>query len=251
MFSVVDGIIIALLLVCLILGIKRGFLGSLIKLFGGVVRLLLSVLLAKPVVKLISLTTLDEHMFNKFKLSASNISEKFNVNLVGMSEEQLNTFVGDALSDAKVPKIFRGLFKNAFSISPETISKHESVTLADFMGVTISNILLLIGSFIFVFVVLWLIAFLIKRWSKSSNSSTTLFTRTNKWLGAVFGILQVVSILFVFFFIVTIFDNMGVFVGFTDYINNSLITGPIYRVSKTIINNSFDLKIILNNWLNK
>lgn len=251
MFTIIDAVIIILTLILIMLGVKRGFVGSVVRLLGGVVRLFLSVVLARPLVHLLSLTKLNKHMFNKFKLSASGISDKFNVNLVGMSEDELNTFIGDALSDAKIPKMFRGLFTNVFSINPETIATKESVTLADFMGVTITNIILLIGSFIFIFVMLWLISFFIKRLSRKSADSTSLFARTNKWLGALFGLVQVAAILFVFFFVISIFENMSIFKGLTDYINNSFITGYIYRFTRNIINGSFDLKNILNGWLNK
>lgn len=250
MFTVIDGVLIALTLLCVFLGIKRGIVGSLIKLFGGVIRLFLSIVLAKPLVKVISLTQINERMFDKYKLWASNISDKFNVNLVGMDSETLDVFVGDALSDANIPKIFRGLFKKAFAISPEVISGYESITLADFMGITITNIILTVSAFIFIFVSLWLIFFILKRWSKRHSSSTTFFAKTNKWLGCLFGVLQACCILSLFYFVVLIIENMGIFKGVVDYVSGSTVNGFLYKVFKQIFNNSFDLNILLHEWLN-
>ena len=149
MFSVLDGILIIFIVLSVFIGIRRGFIGSLAKLLGGFLKLVLSILLAKPLVKLVSLTKLDEHMFDKITAKFAGVSEKFNVNLVGMNQDELTSFVSDALLDAKVPKIFRGFFANVFSISPETIAAKESVTIAELMGVSIGNIVLLVCSFVF------------------------------------------------------------------------------------------------------
>ena len=249
MFTVLDGILIALTLICVFLGARRGFIGSVVRLFGGFVRLILSILLAKPAVKLVSLITkLDEHMFNKYANYASGISDKFNVNLVGLSEEELNNVVTDALSDAKIPKLFRGLFNNVFSINPETIAHHESVTLAEMMGVTITNIILLICSFVVIFLLLWLVGFLCKKWSIKISSSTTLFARTNKWLGALFGFVKAIVISFVIFFVIALFENVGIFKTLTDFINGSVIVGPVYRFAKMIFDSSFDLTKALESY---
>ena len=251
MFSILDGIIIALVLLCVLIGVKRGFIGSVVRFLGGIVRIVIAVLLTKPITGLVAKSKLGEHMFDRCIIKASAISDKFSVNLVGMSEESLSIFVNDALQDAKIPKLFRGLFRNILSINPETISQHESVTLGELMGVTIGNIVLTVIVFIVLFVVLWLIGLLAKRWSKSMVGSTTILARTNRWLGGVFGLLQAAAIAFLFLAVVSLFKDFGWFNAFTTFVNKSAITGPLYRLVDKFMENSFNITKTIENWLNK
>lgn len=236
MFTIIDVILLALTALCVGLGIYRGFIGSVARFLGGIVRLVLAGLLTKPVTELISKTAIGEHMFDKYITKASLISDKFNVNLVGMESGALKSFVNDALADAKIPKIFRGLLRNVLDIGAENLSQYESITLAELMGSAIAKIILMVVIFVVLTVVLFLITFFIRRWSKRMAGSTTIFARTNKVLGGALGLVQTFAILFVFFGIVAIFENFGWFPAFTTYINNSFICGPVYKlISKFIM----------------
>lgn len=242
MFTILDGFLIVFVLIFVLIGAKRGFIGSVVKFFSGVVRLLLSILLAKPVATLVSkITTIDEHLFDKYSLSASKISDKFNVNLVGMDSDSLNDFVADALHDAKIPKLFRGLFQNIFSINIETVNSSQSVTLADMMGVAIANMIMIVVSFIVVFVLLFLLGFLIKRWSISMSNSTTLFARTNRCMGAVLGLVQTIVIVMLVLFVFVFIEKFGWLDGIVNYIDNSFIVGSLYDFARIIIDTSFDI----------
>lgn len=251
MFGYLDGIILLLALVFVLVGIKRGFLGSLAKLLGGFVRLILSILLAKPFVKLISLTKIDEHLFDKLTLKYSGISDKFNVNLVGMDSASLDTFVTDALSDAKVPKIFRSLVKNFIMVNPDVIAQKETVTVAELAGVAVGNLILLIVSFVVIYLLLWLIVKIVLRVSTSLNRSQTIIGGTNRWLGGVFGFVKYFVFLMVAMLVVSAlskFDFMGNTVA---YINNSFLGGPLYRLSEKLWATSFDITSAVESWLKK
>ena len=63
---ILDVAIIFFLLLGVGIGAWRGFIGSLAKMLSGVLRLVVSILLARPLVSLIKLTTIDEQMFDKF-----------------------------------------------------------------------------------------------------------------------------------------------------------------------------------------
>ena len=146
---ILDLALILFILLSIFLGMRRGLIGSLVKLLNGVLRLILSVVLARPLVSLLSLTSINERLFDSYHVKFSSLSNRFNVNLVGMNQEKLNAFTAEALADADIPKVFRSFFLDVFNISPETISTRESVTIADMMSATLVNITLLIFSFLF------------------------------------------------------------------------------------------------------
>lgn len=249
MFSVLDAVIVLLLLLFVFVGARRGFIGSLAKLLGGFIKLILSIILAKPLASLVSRTCVGEQMFERCVLRFAGISEKFNVNLVGMPESELQVFVSDALSDAKIPKMFRGFFQNIFSLTPEVIATKNSVTIAELMGVTVSNIILVIGSFLFLIIFFWLFSVLIKRWSKRNVKSGTIFAKTNKWLGAVFGFVKAVLILIFGFIILSVLSNFSFMDNIIDYVNNSIVSKFIFKLSTNLLETSFNFKEMLEFWL--
>lgn len=249
MFGWLDVGILLLVLFFVLIGMWRGLVGSLVKLLGGVVRFVLAVLLTKPIVKLISLTSLNEQMFGKLTIKYSGISDKFNVNLVGMGESELNTFVREALADAKIPRIFRGMLQNFFGVSPELIATKESVTLAELMGVAVGNIILLAITFVVLFVVFWLFSKLAAKWSIKHSRKHTVFAKANKWLGGAFGFVRALIVLFIVFVGISILSNFNFMSGVVDTVNSSLVGNFLYRVSNGLIKSSFDIKSFVESWL--
>ena len=251
MFWILDVGVILVFILAILIGARRGLIGSIAKILGGFIRLVLSIVLAKPVVKLISLTKIDERLFDNISSRCAGISEKFNVNLVGMDEQSLNTFVVDALSDAKVPKLFRGFFINLFSISPESLATKESVNLSELMGVAIGNIILLIISFVSLLLILWLITKLIIKLSRRSTKSNTIFAKTNKWLGGVFGFIKAILVVFVVFVCISFFSDFAFMETVISFINSTHVCKFLYRISEALINSSFNIKQMIENWIVK
>lgn len=252
MFTYFDVVLLLLLAICIGIGAYRGLIGSLIKIFGRFARIVLAFLLCRPMSNLVSsITRIDERMFDKYHAKAIGISDKFSVTLSGMNEDQLNQITQDALSDASIPKLFRGLFKKVFAISPETISQHESITLADLMGAAITSIILIVGSFVFLYLLFLLLCFFASRWSRRLMGSNTIFARTNRWLGAFVGLVRAVVILFVGFVIIGFIEDFGWFESFTMKLNDSLLSGPLYRLVNKFLDNTLNLQEIVTNWIKK
>lgn len=246
---ILDVVLVLFILLGIFLGMRRGFFGSLAKMLGGVLRLVISILLAKPVVKLVSLTNIDEHLFDKIHLKVSALSDKFNVNIVGMSAEELKSFSSNAIADADIPKLFRSFFLNIFNISPEAIAARESVTIADMMSITIVNAILLVVSFVVLFVFLWLIVKLLMLWSRKHVKQKTIFAKTNKWLGGLFGLIKSLLIVFVCFVVVSLFSGFGFMQSVVNFIDSTILSKLLYKLSLLLINSSFDLKAMLQSWL--
>ena len=246
---VLDLIIVLFILLSVFIGVRRGLIGSLAKLLSGALRLVLSIILARPFVSLLSLTSIDEHLFDKLHLKFSALSNKFNVNIVGMNQDDLNRFTSEALVDADIPKLFRSFFQEIFSISPETIASRESVTIAEMMSTTVVNIIMLVFSFVFLTVLLWLVSKLIIKWSRGNTKKTTVFAKTNKWLGAVFGFVKSILIIFIVFIGISFLSGFGFMQGVTAYIESTFLSKWLYRLALALINSSFDLKSMLESWI--
>ena len=249
MFNFLDLAIIILLCVCVLIGAHRGVVGSIARLLGGVLKLVVSVFLVKPFVKVLKLTNIDEQMFDKLAMKFAGLSDKFSVNLVGLDESELSVFVDDALADAQIPKLFRGLFANVFSVTPETIALRESVTLAELMSITVTNMILLASSFVVLFVLLWVITKLIVRWSKRSTKGGMAFARTNRWLGALFGFVEALAICFVFFVGFAFLSDFGFMQKVVLYTNESFLGRIMLKITQALIDNSFDLRALLEDWM--
>lgn len=251
MFGFLDVGIILLVLLSILIGARRGLIGSLAKLLGGFLNVVISILLTKPVATLVSKMKFTEHLFDKLSNKFLGVSDKFGVNLVGMAEPELDVFVGDALSDAKIPKIFRGLFQNLLDINPETLAAKESVTLAELMGVAVGNIIILVLTFVVLCLILWLVSKIVLVWSRKQTRKDTVLAKTNKWLGSVFGLIKAFIILFLGFIVISALSQFSFMENVTEYVNKSLLGGPLYRLSEKLLNNSFDINSLINEWLTK
>lgn len=251
MFGLLDFILLFFIVICVFVGAYRGLIGSIVKLLGGALKLVVAVLLVKPFVALISITKIDERMFDKLFLKYSGISDKFNVNLAEVDPEQLDVFVGDALSDAKIPRLFRGFFSNIFSVNPETIAANGNVTLAQLMGVAVTNMILMAISFVILFVLLWILVKMVTRWSIKKSRGDTVFAKTNKWLGALFGFAKSILILFVVFIFISFFKDFSFLAGLFEFLNESFIGRLLLKISQAIIDSSFDIKKVIEGWLIK
>lgn len=249
MFWLLDVFIVALILLATLLGAKRGLIGSVAKLMGGFLRLVVAILLAKPFSKLIMLTKLDEHLFDKLHLKFSGMSDKLNINLVGLNETQLDTVVKDALSDASIPKLFRGFFSNLFQISPETLANSESVTIAQLMSVAVVNIIMIVVSFVVLLLLLWLVVKIIVKLSKRSVKSNTVFAKTNKWLGMLFGFAKGFLIIFTLFIVVAFVSDFSFMQPVVNFINSTFISKGLYFLAEGLIDSSFDIKAMVEGWL--
>ena len=239
---ILDVVLVLFILLGVALGVWRGFFGSLAKMLGRTIRLVISILLAKPFVKLVCLSKIDERMFDKILLKTSSLSEKLNVNLVGMDAEKLKVFSSDALADADIPRLFRSFFLNIFNISPEAIAVRESVTIAEMMSATIVNMILLFISFVVIFVLLWGISRLLLIWSKRNVKQKTLFAKTNRWLGGLFGFIKSLLIVFIAFVFVSFFNSFGFMKSIIQFIESGYVSKLLYKLSLLLINSSFNLK---------
>lgn len=250
MFSYIDAIILVLFALCILIGIWRGFFRSITKFCGLTVKLIISFILCKPIAKFISkITSIDEHMFDKYSTWASGLSDNFNVNLTTIPDETLNDFINNALADSGVPKIFRGMLRSTLNITPESISSIESITLAELVGEALKNIVLIASCFIVVFIVLCVVIFIVNRLEKRLLKTTRVVSKIDRGLGGVVGAFRAFMYIFSICLILSLFRNVILFESFFESINTSAIGGPLTRLMFKIIDSNIDFNKMIFGWL--
>ncbi len=252
MFTFVDALILAFVALSIIIGVWRGFIRSLAKFCGFTVKIILSFLLCKPVAMLVgAITPLDTKLLNKYTTWASELSPDFNANLKTIDQDALGDFIGNALEDGGVPKLFKGLLKNVLNITPETIADVEQITLAELVGKAISELILIAGSFVFIFLFISLLIFILKKIDKHILENTLVASKVSRTLGGIVGAVSAIIGLFSIFMVLSIFRNSSMFAGLNNTINDSIIGGPFSKFMYRIIDSGFDFNKIITDWLAK
>ncbi len=190
---IIDIAIIVALIIFGIIGLKKGFLKSVISIFSWVVCLIIAVLLAKYVAGWLN------GIYNFSGLIGGKISE----GLVGTNEfftQSINTYQAggkDALI-AAIPQDINGLLAQLVKVvfSNANVDMSSTETIANVTGSSIGHICMVIISGILVFIVLKIaVALLSKLFDKIAK--TKILGSLNKILGLVFGALKAVLIVIV------------------------------------------------------
>lgn len=251
-FTYIDGIFLGILLLLTLIGVFRGFLKTVLSFCGNLVKLIISFFLSKPIATLISnWTRADDNLRARFFDWASGLSDKFNINLVGMNQTELTNHINTALSDASFPRILRGVFSSIFNITPQNIANHQSITIADLVSISLAQFTLIAICFVAIFVLLFILIFVLKRISKKVFERNRFLFKTDRILGAVIGLLQGLFVALVLLSIVSIFKNSEAFSGFFTTLDKSAVTKPLSEFIFRLIDNYFDFNGFLIKTLNK
>lgn len=190
---IIDIAIVVALIIFGIIGLKKGFLKSIISIFSWAVCIVIAVLLAKYVAGWLN------GIFN----FSGFIGEKISGGLVSTNEfftQTINTYQAggkDALI-AAIPQDINGLLAQLVKVvfSNSNVDMTSTETIANVVGSSIGHICMVIISGILVFIVLKIaVALLSKLFDKISK--TKILGSLNKILGLVFGALKAALVVIV------------------------------------------------------
>lgn len=220
-------------IVLIVIGIKRGFMTSVINHFSGTLNLLLSFFLYKPV----------QWCFNKWfglgdaiasHYSKDLISEcpDFAVNLMDIPKGDLRKFVSGALRESGlsgVPRFFYNVFMNNSSLySKLHDSGLESRTLAQIVSESLSafftTIIAFVTAFALLYLIIWLITLLVKKLREIG-----FIKAVDNTLGALYGIFQGFLVLIIVCLVLKLMSPFNFMEAVETYINGSLSGRFIYR----------------------
>lgn len=206
MFIVVDSIVLAILLLCIFKGYKKGLTGCLIKIFSFLIAIVVAFMLFKPVSNIVvENTEYDENL-------QSSIIQVFEEDEVEKNKNEATTspivqYIYDEVKDATEEK------------------KNEIVTsAAQQLSIKIINVL--------VFIALFIVARIALIFVKALTNLITklpLIKQCDKIGGVIYGILQGLVIIFILFAIITYAATITKNYTIIEMINKSYISSQLFN----------------------
>ncbi len=227
-----DAIIIVFLLIFVAVGIKKGFMFSVIDLFGVFVNFVIALFLTQPLRSLLNLMGMESSITGGLYKHYSAFSG-FTTNLKGM--ENASSFVTNTLNNSGMSgfgkKLFNGTINNHLSTKLAE-STADSVTLADTISKSLAQFITVVTAFVIAFVLIYVLLLILKLISKKLKQSKfiNVFDRI---FGACFGLVKGFMVLVLIFAVLSFFSDNGLLSGMFSYINQSAIGGWL----RTSVNN--------------
>ena len=182
---IIDIVIISALLIFALIGIKKGFLHSVISLFSWAFCLLIAFLTAKYVAGWIN------GIFDFAGLIGNKISDGL-IESNNFFAQAINSFSNKEAVIAAIPEDTNGLIKQIIKVvfSNSAVNMNSTDTIGSIVGNSLGQIITIVIAGILIFVVLKIaVALLTKLFNKISQ--TKVLGTVNKVLGAIFGFLKV------------------------------------------------------------
>lgn len=215
-----DGIIILILLISVIVGIHKGFLGMIVSLIASIATIVLSSLLCKP--------------FSLLLDSTFNLNEVFTNLFAGMFTGETFTTPIQGLVDDKITELIASLDLPEFitkSIQDLALSKAHvqggELTLQSIIAEKLSEVALTATSWLILFLLLSIVFFIIKRFVKIFDKIAIIGT-INKVLGGVLAfllaLLAICVVMYIFILISSLVPSSAV-----EYVKECKILGFFYN----------------------
>jgi len=232
--------IIIFVIIFVIIGIKKGFMHSLLSHFSLGVNALLSFFLCKPISWIFDKCGVGNAIASNYADKLLNASPAFGENLMTIAESDLHGFVSETINKSGLSGIANKMFhwflnnKNLYSTLHE--STYETRTLADIMSQTYASFFTLIISFvtslIIIYLIVWLFRLLVTRLRNFG------FIRiVDGIMGSVYGLFRCFIILVIICLVIKLLSPLGFMSGVTNYISNSFFGKLIYNTINSFFNN--------------
>lgn len=241
--------IVLIVIILLVIGIKKGFMTSVLSHFSISFNIVASFFLCKPFTLLYDkLFNLSGSIFNTYSSKFTELSSNFSVNLLSLGKTELNTFVSKTLNEGNLSAIEKGMF-NVFLNKPTLYtelhaSSHKSRTLAEILGQTYSSFFSTLISFVTVFVLLYIIILIIRLIVKKIRSVKVIKFIDNS-LGAIYGLFRCLLLFVTLCVIIKLMSPLAFMNSVTSYISDSLFGKIIYNQISLFLDNYLSFSDII------
>lgn len=243
--------LIIFLLIFMLIGMRRGFMTSLLSNFSFKINALLSFFLCKPIAFIFNkLFNLEGNIANNYFTKLTNASADFSKNLLEIPENELSGFVKNTINNSGLSD-FTNRLTNVFTNKRDLYSilhnsGHESRTLADIISSAYANFFVTIISFlvsiILIYFVVWLLKLLVDK------LRTIGFVKVvDNLLGIGYGLFRCFLFLIIISLIIKLMSSLSFMSGVINYINASAIGKLIYSQINNFIDNYLNITDILSN----
>lgn len=252
-----DAIIIAVLLVFMAFGIKKGFMFSVIDMFGFFVNFVIAAFLSGPIRSLLGVMGMESGIAGSLHGHYAGLGEGFTKNLIGYAETgNVSDFVTETIEHSSMSgfgkKLFNGTINNdlATKLAAAQESGTTTLSLADIISKSLAQFITVVVAFIIAFVLVYALLLIIKLICKKIQqmSFANVF---DKVLGALFGIVKGFMFWVLIFAVLSFFSDNGLLSSVIGYINKSAIGGWLRTSVNTFMIEYVDIKQFIIDLLNK
>jgi len=234
-FGILDVVIVAVVILFMVIGWKKGFLEKIIDMASSIFGLIASILLARPFSNVIRPwigptleTNINEYLFSRL--------DEIGIAVTDMTDTNLRA----ALQNMSLPDFMVDWVIN--SIDPNA----AAANIVEAIAPLILSLALLVISFIALFFGSMIVFFLLRLLAKGITS-IPIIKQVDKFLGLVFGLLKVALLIYILLFVLALLINIP---AINDLIYNFLdvdmqLSTDEFRLSKYLYDNNF-LKNIIN-----
>lgn len=245
-----DLAIVLFIIIFLIIGIKKGFMSSILSSFSFIAVAIGAFFLYKPLSSLLNnWFGLENSIFNSYHTKLIEFSPNFDKNLLSVSQEDLHSFVKTTLNCGAIPfipKIMFYLFLNTKSLYTKLNSSGlENRTLADIISSSYATFFTTLISYTITFILLLLVVLLFKVLIKKLRE-IGLIRIVDNTLGAFYGIVRALLILVSICFVIKILSPISFMEPITNYISNSFFGKLIYNQITNLLDNFFSYNDLIS-----
>lgn len=220
--SYLDIAFIALIVLFALIGVKRGFIKSVIGMFGWIVSLLIAFFCAKPLAEWLaggvckSIVSGDKSLYSFF---AGKLPESIMTLQAGASAEQITAALGSGIFSALI-KPFVGLFTSSeFMVSSATVGEGIALVLANAVFTLICGVV--------IFIVARILMSLFAHFANSAIDSSKTLTAANRFLGFLLGAARGALLACVLLFCASFFTGFSFMSGYNRELKKSTICAPV------------------------
>lgn len=237
-------------LVFIIIGIKRGFMTSLLSSFSLKINAILSFFLYKPISFVFNkLFNLESAIATHYASQLTNASSDFTTNLLEISETELTSFVGNTINKSGLSD-FTNKLTNLFLNKPSLYStlhssSHTSRTLSDIISTSYASFFLTIISFItsilLLYFIVWILGIVVTK-----LRTIGLVKFVDNFLGLFYSLFRLLIILIILSLVIKLMSPLSFMSNVINYINSSAIGGFIYGQLNLFIDNFLNFNELIN-----
>ncbi len=235
--------------ILLFIGIKKGFMTSVLSNFSFSINAVLSFFLCKPIGWFFNVCGMGKGIARSYSTRLLETSSRFGTDLMTISQDELSGFVKASIKESGLSGAERTMF-NWFLNKPTLFdelhaSTHQSRTLADIMSQTYSTFFVTIISFVTSILLLYLIVWLFKLLATKLRE-IGLVKYVDSTLGALYGIFRCFLILICICLVIKLLSPISFMDGVTNYISESFFGKLIYNQINNFFDNYLSFKDIIN-----
>lgn len=233
--------LIIFVIIFIIVGLKRGFMTTILSSFSFSINLILSFFLCKPAANLLnSLFNLESSIANSYSTKLIHASSDFSINLLEIPEAELNSFVQNTINNSGLSDFtnkLTNLFLNNNSLySTLHNSSHSIRTLSDIIASAYANFFTTIISFALcvcvIYIIVWILGLIVNK------LRTIGFIKVvDDILGLIYGIFRCFIVLIIISLIIKLMSPLSFMSGVISYIHSSAIGNFIYGQISLFIDN--------------